>query len=136
MNTLYSESTSGAITSPHYLATQAGQAVLAEGGNAIEAAIAVGSVLTVVYPHMNSIGGDAFFLISDQMGHLTAIDGAGPAGERVSIKEYQVRGHDPLPKRGPLAANTVAGMVSVWDEALKVSQNDWKGKLPVSRLSP
>jgi gamma-glutamyltranspeptidase/glutathione hydrolase len=42
LNTLYSESSLGAVTSPHHLATQAGQAVLAQGGNAIEAAIAVG----------------------------------------------------------------------------------------------
>jgi len=79
LNTLYAESHLGAVTSPHHLATQAGQAVLAQGGNAIEAAIAVGSVLTVVYPHMNSIGGDAFFLLSDHNGKITAIDGAGPA---------------------------------------------------------
>jgi oxamate amidohydrolase len=134
LNPLYSESNLGAVTSPHYLATQAGKAVLAEGGNAIEAAIAVGSVLTVVYPHMNSIGGDAFFLISDQNGNIHAIDGAGPSGEKYSIEEYRTRGYENIPKRGPLAANTVAGMVSVWDEALKISHSQWEGKLPLNRL--
>jgi oxamate amidohydrolase len=134
LNTLYAESLLGAVTSPHHLATQAGQAVLAQGGNAIEAAIAVGSVLTVVYPHMNSIGGDAFFLLSDHNGKITAIDGAGPAGEQYNIEEYRQRGHEQIPKRGPLAANTVAGMVSVWDEALKVSKHQWQGKRPLSAL--
>jgi len=88
LNTLYAESHLGAVTSPHHLATQAGQAVLAQGGNAIEAAIAVGSVLTVVYPHMNSIGGDAFFLLSDHNGKITAIDGAGPAAEMIASSVF------------------------------------------------
>jgi gamma-glutamyltranspeptidase/glutathione hydrolase len=83
---------------------------------------------------MNSIGGDAFFLLSDHNGKITAIDGAGPAGEQYSIEEYLKRGHANIPKRGPLAANTVAGMVSVWDEALKVSKHQWQGKQPLSAL--
>jgi len=131
---MYSESSLGAVTSPHYLATQAGQAILANGGNAIEAAIAVGSVLTVVYPHMNSIGGDAFFMISDQQGQITALDGSGPAGEHYSIETYRKLGFEAIPKRGPLAANTIAGMVSVWDEALKLSRDQWQGSIPIQVL--
>ena len=51
------------VTSPNYLATQAGIDVLRKGGNAVDAAIAVASTLTVVYPQMKTIGGDNFWLI-------------------------------------------------------------------------
>lgn len=51
------------VTSPNYLATQAGIDVLRKGGNAVDAAIAVASTLAVVYPQMNTIGGDNFWLI-------------------------------------------------------------------------
>lgn len=51
------------VTSPNYLATQAGIDVLRKGGNAVDAAIAVASTLAIVYPQMNTIGGDNFWLI-------------------------------------------------------------------------
>ncbi|MCX8713022.1 gamma-glutamyltransferase [Gilliamella sp. B3464] len=51
------------VTSPNYLATQAGIDVLRKGGNAVDATIAVSSTLAVVYPQMNTIGGDNFWLI-------------------------------------------------------------------------
>ena len=48
--------TRGMVTSPHYLATQAGVDILRKGGTALDAAIAVAAVLAVVYPQMCSIG--------------------------------------------------------------------------------
>ena len=52
--------TGGVVTSPHYLASQAGLRVLQEGGNAVDAAIATNAVLNVVYSHQCHIGGDLF----------------------------------------------------------------------------
>ncbi len=52
--------TRGMVTSPHALASAAGSDVLRHGGSAVDAAIATSAVLAVVYPHMTSIGGDAF----------------------------------------------------------------------------
>ena len=52
------------VTSPHHLASEAGLRVLREGGNAIEATVAMAATLAVVYPHMTSIGGDGFWLIA------------------------------------------------------------------------
>ncbi|MFX8999784.1 gamma-glutamyltransferase, partial [Acinetobacter baumannii] len=52
------------VTSPHHLASQAGLDVLKDGGNAVEAAVAVAATLAVVYPHMTGIGGDGFWLIA------------------------------------------------------------------------
>jgi gamma-glutamyltranspeptidase/glutathione hydrolase len=58
------QSLKGCVTAPHHLAAQSGLRVLQEGGNAIEAMIAAAATVAVVYPHMNSIGGDSFWLIS------------------------------------------------------------------------
>jgi len=57
-------STFGAIASPHALATRAGERALHDGGTAVDAAVATCAVLTVVYPHMCSIGGDIQALLA------------------------------------------------------------------------
>lgn len=123
----------GMVTSPHNLASEAGLRVLREGGNAIEAAIATAATLAVVYPHMTSIGGDAFWLISAKGKPVIAIDACGAAARGASIDLYRGMGLAKIPERGPLAANTVAGTLSGWEEALKISVS-LGGSLPLSRL--
>ena len=54
--------TRGMAVAPHALAAQSGVAILREGGNALEAMIAAAATIAVAYPHMNSIGGDGFWL--------------------------------------------------------------------------
>ena len=56
--------TRGMVASPHRLASEAGLAVFRSGGNAVDAAIAAAATVAVVYPHMNGVGGDNFWLIS------------------------------------------------------------------------
>ena len=129
MTARHALSSRGVVTSPHYLATAAGQAVLETGGNAIEAALAVGAALCVVYPHMNSLGGDGFWLLCDEAGHLTGLDGAGPAGQAYDPGFYAGQGLNAIPARGPHAANTVAGLVSVWGAAHALSRAQWGGRL-------
>jgi gamma-glutamyltranspeptidase/glutathione hydrolase len=119
------------VVAPHHLAAQAGLAVLREGGNAVEAMVAAASTVAVVYPHMNSIGGDNFWLIAEPATAPVAIMACGGAGERATADFY--RGHSSIPPRGPLAANTVAGAISGWDAALAVSKR-WGGRLPLSRI--
>lgn len=122
----------GAVVAPHSLAAQAGLDILREGGNAIEATIAVASTLAVVYPHMTGIGGDGFWLLHQPGSPMLSIDACGAAGAAVNRDLYQ--GLDSIPWRGPLAANTVAGTVSGWGAAYAHSVAQWGGKLPFARL--
>lgn len=124
------ESAQGIVTSPHYLASEAGRDVLKEGGNAIEAAITVAATLAVVYPHMNSIGGDSFWLIRDPGGNMYAIDASGAASASANLALYRNAGHGTIPFRGPLAALTVAGSLSGWQTALELGD----GTVPLARL--
>jgi gamma-glutamyltranspeptidase/glutathione hydrolase len=55
----------GMQVAPHHLAAQAGRDVLRDGGNAVEAMVAAAAAIAVVYPHMNAIGGDGFWLIHE-----------------------------------------------------------------------
>lgn len=125
--------TRGIVTASHNLAAQAGLAVLREGGNAIEATVAAASAIAVVYPHMNSLGGDGFWLIVEPARDPIGIDACGAAGARVDAALYARAGASAVPARGPLAANTVAGTVSGWAKALEISAR-WGGKLPLARL--
>ena len=124
----------GMVVAPHHLAAQAGQRVLADGGNAVEAMIAAAAAITVVYPHMNSLGGDNFWLIHEPGENPIAIDACGGAAGLASIEFYREQGLAAIPGRGPLAALTVAGAPAGWDAALAVSKGSWNGRLPLPRL--
>jgi gamma-glutamyltranspeptidase/glutathione hydrolase len=121
------------VTAPHHLAASSACAVLREGGNAVEAMVAAAATIAVVYPHMNSIGGDGFWIISQPGQAPVAIDACGRAAGAASLDFYASRGLKAIPGRGPLAANTVAGAVSGWQEALQHSHK-LGGRLPLSRL--
>lgn len=119
--------TSAAVASPHYLATQAGQEIIKDGGHAVDAAIGMNAVLCVVYPHMAGLGGDLFSLIwTNETGKVDAINGSGKSGENATIDYYRNHGHEEIPERGPLAANTVPGTVDAWWEMhQKYGKKEW-----------
>lgn len=125
--------TRGMVTAPHALAAQAGLDVLRRGGNAIEAMVAAAAAIAVVYPHMNSIGGDGFWTLLPPSGEALAISACGPAAEAATIDAYRAAGMSAVPARGPWAANTVAGTVGGWQAALALSQR-WGGDLPLDLL--
>ncbi len=129
-----SKATRGLVTASHHLAAQAGLDILREGGNAIEAMVAAAAAISVVYPHMNGLGGDGFWLISEPARRVPrAINAVGAAGAGVDEGLYRRHGLNAVPPRGPLAANTVAGTVSGWQAALEISA-EWGGRLPLARL--
>ncbi|WP_018410482.1 gamma-glutamyltransferase family protein [Methyloversatilis thermotolerans] len=129
-----SRKSAGIAVSPHHLASESARDVLREGGNAIEAMIAAAATIAVVYPHMNSLGGDSFWLIAEPGQAPRAIDACGAAGALASRHWYFDQDmYERIPNRGPLAALTVAGTVSGWQLALEAAAKAG-GTLPLSRL--
>jgi gamma-glutamyltranspeptidase len=107
----------GMAVASHRAAAEVAAEVMREGGNAVEATIAAAATISVVYPHMNSIGGDVFMLIAEPGKPVRAIDACGAAGSLATIERYREKGYDIVPPRGPDAALTVAGAVSGWQLA-------------------
>jgi oxamate amidohydrolase len=121
----------GVVCAPHAAAVEAGRAILAEGGNAIEAMIAMAATIAAVYPHMTHIGGDGFWLVREASGRVRAIMAPGPAGR--SVKPELYRDYETIPTRGPLAALTVPGAVGGWMLALQAAKAAG-GSLPLDVL--
>ncbi|MEH3087498.1 MAG: gamma-glutamyltransferase family protein [Xylophilus ampelinus] len=119
---------------PNALATQSAMGVLREGGNAVEAMIAAAAVIAVVYPHMNSIGGDGFWLIVRPGDAPRGLEACGAAAGAATIDAYRAQGLQRIPFRGGMAANTVAGTISGWEAAHAHSRESLGGRLPLSRL--
>jgi oxamate amidohydrolase len=112
----------GAVAAPHHAAAEAGRAIIAEGGNALEAMVAMAATIAAVYPHMTHIGGDGFWLVRLPNGQVHALMGAGRAGTNARIELYREEGHDEIPPRGPLAALTAPAAVAGWMLALEAAK--------------
>ena len=123
----------GVVAAPHAAAVEAGHAILAAGGNAIEAMVAMAAVIAVTYPHMNQFGGDGFWLVREPSGRMRALMAAGAAGSRARPELYREAGFDSIPPRGPLAALTVPAAVAGWMLALEAARAHG-GKLPLADL--
>lgn len=107
----------GAVVAPHQLASQAGLAVLAAGGSAVDAAIATNAVLAVVLPGGCGIGGDAFWLVWDaHERRLVGLNGSGRAPARADPGALRRTGHTAMPRRGPHSV-TIPGAVRSWSDA-------------------
>ncbi|PSN18287.1 gamma-glutamyltransferase [filamentous cyanobacterium CCP5] len=106
------------VSSPHYLASRVGLAILDRGGSAVDAAIATNAALGVVYPHMTGLGGDAFGLFYEaRTGQVHGLNGSGGAAAAATIETYRQQGLQAIPRRGPLAAITIPGAVAAWAAA-------------------
>jgi gamma-glutamyltranspeptidase/glutathione hydrolase len=121
----------GVVAAPHHAAAEAGRAVLADGGNAIEAMVAMAAAIAAVYPHMNHIGGDGFWLVRERSGRVRALMAAGRAGANARREIY--RDHETIPARGPLAALTVPGAIGGWALALEAAKAEG-GRMPLDTL--
>ncbi|MBS1072493.1 gamma-glutamyltransferase [Gluconobacter cerinus] len=108
---------SGAVSAAHPLAVSAGQDALAQGGNAVDAAIAAQAVLCVVAPDACGVGGDQFALVADAT-EIHAISGAG-ATPRQALKHAD-EGANSI---------TVPGLAGAWAEM----HTRW-GSLPFSTI--
>jgi gamma-glutamyltranspeptidase len=120
----------GVVASPHSLASAAGLDALRAGGSAVDAALAAGAALAVLYPHMTSVGGDAFWLVYDARTRgVRYLGGGGCAARSASIDWFRARGMKEVPLRGFLPATlTTPGAVASWCAA-----HEAYGRLPLSR---
>lgn len=124
----------GMVACPHAAASDAGVDALKAGGSAVDAAIAASAVLSVVYPHMTSIGGDQFWLIWDARRHAVRfLNAGGRAAASGTLEWFTRHGLGEIPRRGILPATlTTPGAVDGWCEA-----HAGLGRLPLARdLAP
>jgi gamma-glutamyltranspeptidase len=90
-------------------------------------------MIAVVYPHMNHLGGDGFWLVREPSGRIRALMAAGAAGSRAKPQLYREAGLDAIPPRGPLAALTVPGAIGGWGLALEAARAQG-GRLPLTEM--
>lgn len=112
-----SASFTGAVATPHTLATEAAVEAFRDGGSAIDAAIAAAAVLTVVYPHNVALGGDLIALVRTPDGSVTCVNSSGWAGAAADAAAMRATHGSALPTRGADTV-TVPGGVRGW-EALR-----------------
>ncbi len=118
------------VATSHPLAAQAGLRMLAQGGNAVDAAIATAAAMTVCEPVSNGLGSDAFCILWDgQALHGLNASGRAPAAWTPDYfhRRYGTGARTP-PKRG-IDAVTVPGAVSAW-----VALSERFGRLPFADL--
>ena len=123
----------GIAAAPHGAAAEAGRQIFAEGGNALEAMVAMAAAIAAIYPHMNHVGGDGIWLVREPSGRMRAIMAVGPAGAGARPELCREFGHESVPARGPLAALTVPGALGGWLVALEAARAQG-GRLPLEVL--
>jgi gamma-glutamyltranspeptidase/glutathione hydrolase len=105
----------GIVSTPQFLASQAGAHVLEQGGNAIDAAIAANAVMGVVQPYVNGIGGDLFVLYYEaKTGKVYGLNSSGWTPKALTIDYLKSKG---VSKINPIGVETidVPGAVAGWD---------------------
>jgi len=121
--------THGVVATSHHLATEAAAAILASGGNAIDAIVAADAVLCVVYPHMTSAGGDLFAIVWPAgADRPVGLAGGGRSGSLATVEAVRAAGHETMPEHGALTV-TVPGTVEAWGRLV-----EWFGTLGLRPL--
>lgn len=100
------------VATAHPISTSIGREVLARGGNAYDAALAISAALPVVLPQANGLGSDLFAVLCD--GPVETVNASGPAADLATPEAFERAGHRSIPDLGPLASFTVPGLVAGW----------------------
>lgn len=119
-----------AVATPHATAGEAAAAVLREGGNAVDAALAAAAMLTVVYPNQCSVGGDLLALVGTPDGDVRCVNASGRSPRALDV-EALTAAHDLMPVLGALPV-TVPGAVAGWAALADM----WGSRPLASALAP
>jgi gamma-glutamyltranspeptidase/glutathione hydrolase len=119
----------GIVAAESPLAAQVGATILAEGGNAVDAAIATNAMMGLVAPMSNGIGGDLFAIVYDaKSDKLYGLNASGWAPAGLTIEFLRSKGMKTMPYQG-IHSVTVPGAVDGW---AKLQQRF--GTLPLQEL--
>jgi len=119
----------GIVATSQPLAARAGVAILEQGGNAIDAAIATNAAMGLMEPAMNGIGGDLFAIVYEaKTGTLHGLNASGWAPTGLSAELLRAKGFTTMPQRG-IWSVTVPGAIGGW-QALR----DKFGKLGFDKI--
>ncbi len=116
------------VASADQLATQAGMLALAQGGNAVDAAIATNAAIAVTSPHLCGMGGDLYALIHDG-DSVHALNSTGRAGSGSDAAALRAEGRSEMPFRHDIRVVTVPGCVDGWS-----ALHERFGRLPLAQL--
>ena len=121
--------TSGMAATSQKFASEAGVAILRDGGNAADAAVAAAAALNLTEPMSTGLGGDMFALFYDaQTRKVSALNGSGRAPAGLSIDLLRRQGLDPLPAHHAHTV-TVPGACAGWCDLIARH-----GTLPLSKI--
>lgn len=70
--------------------------------------MATAATISVVYPHMNGIGGDSFWLIHEPVKQVFTIDACGRAARLANVDFYRAHKIEAIPVRGARTARALA----------------------------
>jgi gamma-glutamyltranspeptidase/glutathione hydrolase len=121
------------VASADQLATAAGMAIFAQGGNAVDAAIATNAAIAVTGPHLCGLGGDLFALIhiddpagDGTSGETYALNASGRAGSGADPAALRSAGFDVMPFKLDVRSVTIPGCIDGW-----VALHERFGSLPL-----
>jgi gamma-glutamyltranspeptidase/glutathione hydrolase len=131
-------SAAGMVSSSHPAASFAGAQVLADGGNAIDATLAMAAMTWLTLPGQCGIGGDAFAVVREPDGRVWTINGSGFGPDGGTSEFYGAQGFSSIPMDGPLAVSVPGAPAALaalaahgasralgelWEPAARVAEN-------------
>jgi gamma-glutamyltranspeptidase / glutathione hydrolase len=131
-------SSGGMVSSSHPAASFTGARVLAEGGNAIDATLAMAAVTWLTLPGQCGIGGDAFAIVREPDGRVWTVNGSGFGPDGGTADFYRARGLSIIPLDGPLAVavpgapaalaamhshGATTALDELWEPAARLAEN-------------
>src|SRR6185436_13960734 len=109
----------GIVASEHPLASQAAAQILANGGNAVDAAIAANACMGVLSPMQCGLGGDLFAIVYEaKSGKVHGLNASGWSAAKLNAESLRAQGISTMPTNGPHVV-TVPGCVAGWDALQK-----------------